>query len=69
MTIDEAKQLSMQTGQKITHRIFLPEEWIQVLPSNEVKTEDNRYSPVPFEWFMEQRKSAAWSRDWSIWNG
>lgn len=66
MTIEEAKQAAIK-GNKITHRFFLPDEYIGLTADGQVYTEDKRYSPVPWNWFMEQRNSVAWMIDWSIW--
>lgn len=68
MNIDEAKE-AMQRGEKVTHRFFTPDEFIAFNGNGDVITEEKRYQPVPFDWFMEQRNSIAWSKDWSIFKG
>lgn len=64
MTKEEAI-FAMENGEKVTHRVFLPEEYIY-MSSGELYDEDGRH--LYQHHFWQQRKGELWDTHWEIWS-
>lgn len=57
--------LALANGEKLTHRYFTPDEWVEQTADGRYRFEDgNICSPVEFWGY---RKGEAWESGWSIW--
>lgn len=57
----------MKKGNKVTHRLFLYEEWVMLKPgdSNMVLFEDG--NEMPQSEFWAQRETETWNTHWALW--
>ena len=55
---------AMQSGSKVTHRLFLPDEWIKTNEKGQILFEDG--NAVSSEVFWSHRQGKEWETGWSI---
>ena len=62
MTLQQAKE-EMARGEKVTHVLFLDNEWIAIRAGKLVDESGNHLDPHDFWW---RRNSEYWQTGWSI---